>query len=556
MESLLEEQGLSLDFPNQGEIRRGVIATIRENEILVSVGTKSEGVISGRELEQIPVAERAAFQIGQEIPVYVVAPEDANGNVVLSYIRAREEQDWEIVESLLESNKAYESKVIGYNKGGLIVPIGGLRGFVPASQISLTRRVATGDTPEQRWGKLVSESMTVRVIEVDRERRRLILSERMALQETRETLKDRLLDELQEGTVRTGRVTSLADFGAFVNIEGADGLVHLSEISWDRIQHPNEVLKVGQEVKVKVISVDRDRKRIGLSMRQLQEDPWVQHVGHLKEGMLVEGTITHLTKFGAFARLDDDLEGLIHVSELSEQRVTHPKEVLHEGEVRTLRIIKIDPERRRIGLSLRKVDSPAYADLDWKMALSEEVDRVHEAEEAPESAEMSAEAMPAVEKMVEMPVEEPEAPAEAAPLDLEGATAHKIIEIEGIGEVYAARLAEAGIETTNDLLQQCMSAKGREELTEKTGISHKLILEWVNHADMMRVRGIGPQWADLLEAAGVDTVPELARRNPDNLYQALVEVNEEKNLVRQLPSLDQLKEWIEQAKDLPRVLTY
>jgi small subunit ribosomal protein S1 len=417
MESLLEEQGLSLEFPNQGEIRQGFIATIRDNEILVSIGTKSEGVISARELEQIPSEERAAFTIGQEIPVFVVAPEDANGNVVLSYVRAREEKDWEIVESLLSTGDSYPSKIIGFNKGGLIVPIGGLRGFVPASQISLTRRSAGNESPEQRWGRMVGEEMNVRVIEVDRERRRLILSERMALQETRETLKDRLLDELQEGSIRTGRVTSLADFGAFVNIEGADGLVHLSEISWERIQHPNEVLKVGQEVKVKVISIDRDRKRIGLSMRQLQEDPWLQKVGHLKEGMLVEGTITHLTKFGAFARLDEDLEGLIHVSELSEQRVAHPKEVLREGEVVTLRVIKIDPERRRIGLSLRKVDSPAYADLDWKMALSDEVGKVHDAgavvepETEPET-ELEAE----VDEQLEAEVDEqPEAEVDEQP---------------------------------------------------------------------------------------------------------------------------------------------
>jgi len=383
MESLLEEQGLSLDFPTQGEIRQGVIATIRENEILVSIGTKSEGVISGRELEQIPTDERAAFHVGQEIPVYVISPEDPNGNVVLSYVRAREEKDWEDVEHLLDTNEVCDSKIIGYNKGGLIVPVGGLRGFVPASQISLVRRTTSGgETPEQRWGKMVGEQIKVRVIEVDRERRRLILSERQALQETRETLKDRLLDELQEGSVRSGRVTSLADFGAFVNIEGADGLVHLSEISWERIQHPNEVLKVGQEVKVKVISVDKDRKRIGLSIRQLQDDPWMQKVSHLKEGMLIEGTITHLTKFGAFAKLDEDLEGLIHVSELSENRVGHPKEVVHEGQQVTLRVIKVDPERRRIGLSLRKVDSPAYADLDWKMALADEVGKAHE-EEAP-----------------------------------------------------------------------------------------------------------------------------------------------------------------------------
>jgi small subunit ribosomal protein S1 len=411
MQSLLEEQGLSLELPNQGEIRQGIIATIRENEnvVLVSIGTKSEGVISGREYEQIPADEKASFFVGQEIPVYVVAPEDQNGNVVLSYVRAREEKDWEDVDNLLASGQAYPSRVIGYNKGGLIVPVGRLRGFVPASQISLLRRPsAANETPEQRYGKMVGEPMKVRVIEVDRARRRLILSERLALQETRETLKDRLLEELAEGSVRNGRVTSLADFGAFVNIDGADGLVHLSEISWERIQHPNEVLKVGQEVQVKVISVDRERKRIGLSIRQLLTDPWMQKVGHLKEGMLVEGTVTHLTKFGAFARIGEDLEGLIHVSELSEQRVTHPKDVVKEGDVLTLRIIKIDPERRRIGLSLRKVDSPAYADLDWKLALSDEVGKTQSEEEVGEEKAAGSESEVAGE------VAESEAPTSEA----------------------------------------------------------------------------------------------------------------------------------------------
>ena len=380
MQNLLEGS-FNLDFPSQGEIRQGVVATIRENEILVSIGTKSEGIITGRELEQIPDEERSALHVGQEIPVFVITPEDSNGNVVLSYVRAREEKDWDEVEALLESSTPYNSKVVGYNKGGLIIPVGRLRGFVPASQISLLRRAPAGENAEQRYAKMIDEEITVRVIEVDRSRRRLILSERLALQETRETLKDRLLDELKDGDIRTGRVTSLADFGAFVNIDGADGLVHLSEISWERIQHPNEILKVGEEVQVKVISVDQDRKRIGLSIRQLQQDPWLQKVGEVKEGMLVEGTITHLTKFGAFARIGEDLEGLIHVSELSDQRIAHPKEVVHEGEVVTLRVIKIDPERRRIGLSRRKVDSAAYADLDWKMALSDEVVKVQTEED-------------------------------------------------------------------------------------------------------------------------------------------------------------------------------
>ncbi len=387
MESLLEEQGLSLDFPKQGEIRTGVIATLGENEILVSVGTKSEGIIAGKELESIPAEERSAFHVGLEIPVYVITPEDQNGNVVLSYLRAREQRDWEQAETLKASGDAFDSKIIGYNKGGLLVPLGRLRGFVPASQISMVRRASlSGDTPEQRWGKMVGEEISTTVIEVDRERRRLILSERQALQETRETLKDRLLDGLGEGDVRLGRVTSVADFGAFVNIDGADGLVHLSEISWERIQHPSQVLRVGQEVQVRVISIDRDRKRIGLSIRQLEKDPWLQKVERLREGQLVQGVVTHLTKFGAFARLDEDLEGLIHVSEISEARISHPKEAVKEGDTVTLRIIKIDPERRRIGLSMRKVDSPAYADLDWKMALAEEVGGVKEGDKKEEPA--------------------------------------------------------------------------------------------------------------------------------------------------------------------------
>lgn len=372
MESLLEQEGLGIDFPLQGEIRNGTIASISQGQILVSVGTKSEGVITGKELEAIPPAELAAFKVGLEIPVYVVNPEDQGGNLVLSYVRARDEVSWKEAEDMMTSQQTYHGSIIGYNKGGLIVPVGSLRGFVPASQISLSRRVSmTGDTPEQRWGKMIGEAVDIRVIEVDRERRRLILSERAASTETRESLKERVIEDLKEGEVRSGRVTSLADFGAFVNISGADGLVHLSEISWDRIQHPSEVLKVGQEVNVKVISIDRDKKRIGLSIRQLQDDPWSSQVSRYQVGQLVEGSITRLTKFGAFARLDNDIEGLIHISEISDKRIEHPREVLHESDVVTLRVIKIDADNHRIGLSLRRVDSPAYADQDWQTLADE-----------------------------------------------------------------------------------------------------------------------------------------------------------------------------------------
>ena len=395
MASLLEQEGLGIDFPKRGEIREGIVASISQGQILVSVGAKSEGIIAGREYDVIPPEELEKLKVGQEISVFVINPEDKRGNLVLSLMRALEENSWKTVDDLMKSKKAYHSTIRGYNKGGLIVPVEGLNGFVPTSQVSLSRRAGlSGETPEKRWGSMVGEEVDVCVIEVDRERRRLILSERAASTETRESVKEKVLDDLNEGETKTGRVTSLAEFGAFVNISGADGLVHLSEISWDRIQHPSEVLKVGQEVDVKIISIDRDKKRIGLSIRQTHDDPWLARIGKYEVGQLLEGSITRLTKFGAFARIEDDLEGLIHISEISERRIEHPKEVLKEGDDVTLRVIKIDPENHRIGLSIRRVDSMAYAEMDWKTLediVFDDVDEEVEEPEAEEAAETPAE---------------------------------------------------------------------------------------------------------------------------------------------------------------------
>jgi small subunit ribosomal protein S1 len=389
MESLLNEQEMTVELPQPGEIRTGMIASITPNEILVSIGAKSEGVVSGRELDSLTQEEREVLKVGQEVHVYVINPEDEKGNVVLSLKRAQEQISWENVEKLVESDTVIDSKVIGFNKGGLIVAVEGLRGFVPSSQISALRRSqSTGETPEQRWQKMIGQPISVRVIEVDRERRRLILSERAASTESRQSIKERVIEELEEGKVYTGRVTSLANFGAFININGADGLVHLSELSWEHIDHPREVLEVGQEVKVKVINVDKEKKRIGLSVRALQSDPWRSRVEKYSVGQLVEGVITRLTKFGAFARLEGDIEGLIHISEIAEHRIEHPKEVLKEGEVKSLRVIRIDPEQHRIGLSLRKVDSAAFADKDFKM-LTAQFNAEEEEPEAPEASEPS-----------------------------------------------------------------------------------------------------------------------------------------------------------------------
>ena len=422
MEALLAEEGLTIDFPKRGEIRTGTIASISEGQILVSVGAKSEGLLTGKELDSIDEESLASFKEGEEITVYIVNPEDANGNLILSFTRALEEKNWQTAEELMESEESFQSKIEGYNKGGLLVPLGTIRGFVPASQIGLGRRLTiTGNSPEERYSEMVGEEIEVCVIEVDRDRRRLILSERAASSETRDSIKDRVIDDLEEGEIRTGRVTSLADFGAFVNINGADGLVHLSELSWDHVNHPSEILEVGQEIKVKVISIDVDRKRIGLSIRRLKDDPWEEQIEDLKEGQLVEGKITRLTNFGAFARLliddvDGDLEGLIHISEISERRIEHPKEVLHEGDVVTLRIIKIEEDTHRIGLSMRRVDSPAYTDLDWK-TLTEEynVEELAEGELEEETAaeeQLDSEAVESAEVQEQSEVEAEVEPAE------------------------------------------------------------------------------------------------------------------------------------------------
>ena len=408
MEALLKDQDLNIDLPQSGQIRKGTIASVTPSQVLISIGAKSEGVVSSRDLEQLTSEERDELEVGQEVYVYVISPEDNNGNVVLSLKRAQEQLSWDAVEKSLEENDVIESKIVGFNKGGLIADVEGLRGFVPSSQVSAMRRMqSTGDTPEQRWQKMVGEPISVRVIEVDRERRRLILSEKAASNESRQSIKERVLEELNVGEVYTGRVTSIANFGAFININGADGLVHLSEISWDHIEHPKEALEVGQEVDVKVINIDTDKKRIGLSIRVLQDDPWKERLEKYSVGELVEGTITRLTKFGAFARLEGDIEGLIHISEISENRIEHPKEVLKEGDVKSLRVIRIDPDQHRIGLSLRKVDSAAFADKDFKM-MTADFDTFDETDDVDETPEPEAPA--------EEPVAAEETSEEAAEL--------------------------------------------------------------------------------------------------------------------------------------------
>ena len=449
MASLLKEEGLGLDLPEAGEIKTGRIARIAPGQIMVSIGAKSEGLIGGPEFEMIPPDIFAELEVGQEIPVYIITPEDQHGNLLLSYVRALEAETWKKAQEQLESEENFTGKVVGYNRGGLLVSYHELRGFVPASLLSFSRRPnTTGSNPEDRFGHLMGEELDLQIIEVDEERRRLIFSERAALNETREKVRDQVIEKLDVGDVRTGRITSLADFGAFVNINGADGLVHLSEISWDRLRHPGDELKVGEKVDVKVISIDEEKGHIGLSIRQLKDDPWQKMVEDLRVGQLVEAEITRLTKFGAFAKLESGVEGLVHISELSEEHIGHPKEILREGDDVTLRIIKIEPESHRIGLSLRRVESLAYADMDMKI-LEEELEdsdvtvtREGE-EETPEAEAMEGEAEEAAAE------EESEAEAEASTEESEAEDVEEVAE-EADAEAESEAEAEASPEEPSD----------------------------------------------------------------------------------------------------------
>lgn len=369
-----------------GDTVDGTIMRVDKDELLVDIGSKSEGVVPAREMQSLPQEDRAALKPGDTLLVFVVQTEDKEGRAILSVDKARQEKSWRRLQQGYESGEVIEAKVVNYNKGGLLVNLDGVRGFVPASQVSGISRGP--ETQKQSdMAKMVGTSLPLKVIEINRNRNRLILSERQAVQEAREGRKDELLSALKEGDVRTGRVTSVCDFGAFVDIGGADGLVHLSEISWSRVKHPSEVLKPGDPVQVYILSVDNERKRIALSIKRTQNEPWTTVSERYHLGQTVEGTITQLASFGAFARIEDGVEGLIHVSEMGDGRAQHPREVVQEGQQIQARIIRIDPQRKRMGLSMRQATEGEAPPEEHEA--SEAPPEEHEPSEAPEEREAS-----------------------------------------------------------------------------------------------------------------------------------------------------------------------
>jgi small subunit ribosomal protein S1 len=356
----LLEQAYDLKEVRRGDILTGTIVSVAPNEILIDIGSKSEGIVAGREIERLSPEKLASLCVGEEVPVYVVKPENDEGNTILSLARAQAETDWLVAQKMYDSGEIYEGEVAGHNKGGLIVHFGQIRGFVPGSQLAGDQRGGS-TSREGQWSQMVGQKLTLKIIEIDRRRNRLIFSERGAVEEERGKQKEKLLSTLKEGDVLTGRVTSLADFGAFVDLGGADGLIHLSELSWSRVSHPSDLLQVGDEIEVYVLNIDSERQRIGLSLKQLQPEPWSQVLEQFEIGQIVDARITKLANFGAFAQIGE-IEGLIHQSELTDANITHPREVVKEGDQVSVKIIRIDPERRRMGLSLKQ----AEGDVDWQ----------------------------------------------------------------------------------------------------------------------------------------------------------------------------------------------
>jgi small subunit ribosomal protein S1 len=372
MAELLDHPGHEVKSLKHGDVVEGTVVRIDPDEILVDFGGKSEGVVSNRELTHRRGRDgedsRPDIQVGNEVLVYVLQPESPEGHAVLSLRRAGLERKWRAMQERFDAGEIVEARVIDHNKGGLIVDLG-VRGFVPISQIVDFPRRPRDEQPRdaaqeiaEKLQPFVGRTLRLKILEVNRKANRLILSEKVALYEERREKRDELFSSLETGQRVKGVVRSIAPFGVFVDLGGIDGLVHKSELSWNKVNNPETAHNIGDEVEAEVIDINHERGRISLSIRRLQPDPWQESVAKYKIGDVIDGTVTKLVNFGAFVRVEEGLEGLIHISELSHQRVAHPGDVVQEGQQVKLRIISLDSERHRLGLSLKQAeDRPAPA---------------------------------------------------------------------------------------------------------------------------------------------------------------------------------------------------
>jgi len=430
---LVPDYDATMTLFTEGDIVTGKVVRIDKDEVLVDIGYKSEGVIPQNELSIRKSAKpEDEVEMGEVIDALVMQKEDADGRLILSKKRARFEKAWKRIEGAFESGTPVTGTVIEVVKGGLILDLG-VRGFLPASLVDI-RRV-------QDLGEYVTKELLCRVIEMNRNRNNVVLSRRAVLEEERREVRQQIIDELQVGQVVEGTISNIVDFGAFVDLDGIDGLIHISELSWTHINHPSEVLQVNQKVKVKVLDIDRDRQRISLGLKQTQEDPWTRIVSEHRVGDVVEGKVTKLVAFGSFVEIYAGIEGLVHISELANRHVERPDEVVQVGQQVAVKIIEIDSDRRRLSLSIKRVDGqplpkreeePAAEAAEEESAVAETAAAEAVAEEpaaeaAPAEEAAAEEAAPAAEEPVAeeaAPAEEPAAAeAEEAPAAEEPAAA-------------------------------------------------------------------------------------------------------------------------------------
>ncbi len=338
----------TIKYFNDGDIVDGTIVKVDRDEVLLDIGYKTEGVIPSRELSiKHDVDPNEVVTVGDHVEALVLQKEDKEGRLILSKKRAQYERAWGTIEQKKEADEIVEGTVIEVVKGGLILDIG-LRGFLPASLVEM-RRV-------RDLQPYVGRQLEAKIIELDKNRNNVVLSRRAWLEQTQSEVRSTFLQTLQKGQVRKGQVSSIVNFGAFVDLGGVDGLVHVSELSWKHIDHPSEVVEVGQEVTVEVLDVDMDRERVSLSLKATQEDPWQQFARTHTIGQVVPGRVTKLVPFGAFVRVDEGIEGLVHISELAERHVEIPEQVVNVGDEILVKVIDIDLERRRISLSLKQAN--------------------------------------------------------------------------------------------------------------------------------------------------------------------------------------------------------
>src|SRR5205809_4703249 len=332
----------------EGDVVTGKVVRTDKDEVLVDIGYKSEGVIPQSELSirrSIDPAEEV--QLGEEVDALVLTKEDQDGRLVLSKKRARFEKAWRRIEAAAESGEPVEGTVIEVVKGGLIIDLG-VRGFLPASLVDI-RRV-------QNLDDFLGQTIECKVIELNRSRNNVVLSRRAVLEEERKEVRQQILDRLQPGQIVEGAISNIVDFGAFVDLDGIDGLIHISELSWSHVNHPSEVLLIGQTVPVKVLDIDRERQRISLGLKQTQEDPWQRVVSAYSVGDVLEGKVTKVVAFGAFVEVMEGVEGLVHISELAAHHVDNPREIIEPGDEIRVKVLEIDSERRRLSLSIKRVE--------------------------------------------------------------------------------------------------------------------------------------------------------------------------------------------------------